>query len=62
VKKADTVMLLVERRALLADPPRPWDKPDLPLPTTTIESEMHWRTARHIFLELFAELNARRKP
>lgn len=63
VKRADTVLLHVERRALLAEPPRPWNEPDLPLPRTQICGEMHWGLARHRFLELFNELACSRgKP
>lgn len=55
VKRADTTMLLVESRDLLAEPPRPWPTEGIDLPEWGVTC-MEWREAHDYFLERFAEL------
>lgn len=56
VKTADIVMLHVEKRELLAHPPRPWAGDDISLPEWGIGRELSWREAKRLFLDRFEEL------
>lgn len=56
VKLADKAMLLVERRALLAEPPRPWvEDTGLDVPKWGI-AELTWQEAKELFLSTFWRL------
>lgn len=67
IKKADTVMLLTERRDLLAPSPRDWSEEQagfmflgekLELPGWTIGVARDWIEAKRLFLERFELLKA----
>lgn len=59
VKKADMVMLMVERRDLLAKPPKPWfeDEDKIELPSWGVGEAWRWADAKYFFLKRFEELS-----